>query len=265
MKQLIKFYRLGLVIALTSLLANLALANTSPEEAETTKTKKVADTALFITPSLGFAHLKQSSSKAEYKLRSDFYLFNLDIELIDPSIAYHKINLSHSVADSSTQTYSGVSENFDLSQMHAAYNVGIKKLTSKGDFSFWTGLGWQATKVKDVALSATDKSTRLHFAYVPFGGEYAFHHAGKVYMLLGAEYRLIMDGWENYQYSTSGNPQQSNANAYAGWVGLDYLANPKRVLTFRLGYDYWEVKESAKDDLQGSEQKTFKLDIGVRF
>lgn len=237
-----------------------ALANTAAKNST-----KVSDTSLFLTPSLGYAHLKQGSSNADYKLRSDYYLFNLDIDLVDPSLAYHRIKLGHSISDSTTQTYGAASENFGLSQMQASYNVGIKKLSAPGDFAFWTGIGWQATKVKDVVLSGSDKATRLHFAYIPFGTELAFHHAGNFYMLVGAEYRLVMGGWENYQGHDSGNPQQSNSTAYATWLGLDYLTGNRKVLAFRLGYDFWEVKPSAKDDLLGTTQKTFKLDVGIRF
>lgn len=249
----------------TASLAQIPVADTATSKEAKTKVNKTDETAVFITPSLGYAHLKQTSAATDYRLKSDYYLFNLDIDLIDPSLAYHRLRLGHSLGDTTTQTYGATSENFSLTQMHAVYNVGIKKVSPNYDFALWAGLGWQATKVKDAALSTTDKTTRLHFAYIPLGTEIAVHHAGKVYMLIGAEYRLIMDGWENYQYTTSGSPQQSSALAYATWLGIDYLVNPKRALTFRLGYDYWEVKERPKDDLQGSEQKVFKLDIGIRF
>lgn len=223
--------------------------------------------ALFLTPSLGYSKLSQKSSDADYKLSSSVYMLNVDLEIISNGIAYHRLNLGHNFADNSTHEYSGVEEDVEVKHAHAAYKVGIINPSSfAGDFSLWTGLGWQGTKITSEALANEEsEDTRMHYMYVPFGIELALHHAVSSYWVIGSEYRLVMRGWEKYQRVPNSHPQQSDMLAYSVWVGMDYITTNKRALTTRLSFDQWKVDADIEDDIPGSNLKLFNLELGVRF
>lgn len=225
------------------------------------------NSALFFTPSVGYSKITQKSGDADYELSGNAYMLNLELEIISNGIAYHRLSLGHNFADNSSQEYAGVKEDVEVKHAHAAYNVGVMNLSSfTGDFSLWTGMGWQGTKISgEVLAGAEPEATRMHYMYVPFGLELAMHHAGSSYWVIGSEYRLVMRGWEKYQGVNSSHPQQSDMLAYSVWLGMDYMASNKRALTTRLSFDQWKVDSAMDDDLPGGNLKFINLELGVRF
>lgn len=224
--------------------------------------------ALFLTPSVGYSKITQKSADADYELSANVYMLNVDLEIISNGIAYHQLSLGHNFADNSTQEYSAVKEVVDVKHAHASYKVGVMNLSSfTGDFSLWTGLGWQGTKMSGETQQGSEpENTRMHYMYVPFGIELALHHAASSYWVIGSEYRLVMRGWEKYQSLDAGShPQQSDMVAYSVWLGMDYITTNKRALTGRISFDQWKVSSDMDDDLPGSNLKFLNLELGVRF
>ena len=228
---------------------------------------KQDQSALFLTPSLGYTHLTQKASDANYELSGSVYMLNADIEVISNGIAYHCLNLGHSFSSNATQEYAGVEEDAEVDHAHAAYRVGVMNLSSfTGDFSLWTGLGWQGTKMTSKTLTGLmPEITRMHYMYVPFGIELALHHAASSYWVIGSEYRLVMRGWEKYQTLDASHPQQTDMLAYSAWVGMDYITTNKRALTTRLSFDQWKVDSAMEDEVAGSNLKLINFELGVRF
>lgn len=228
---------------------------------------KQDQSALFLTPSLGYTYISQEASDADYDLSGNIYMLNVDLEIISNGMAYHRLSLGHNFAGSATQEYAKVKEDTEIDQAQASYHVGVMNLSSfTGDFSLWTGLGWQATKMTSKALTGLEPEiTRMHYMYVPFGIELALHHAASSYWVIGSEYRLVMRGWEKYQTLDASHPQQTDMLAYSAWVGMDYITTNKRALTTRLSFDQWKVDSAMEDEVAGSNLKLINFELGVRF
>ncbi|GLR63366.1 hypothetical protein [Marinospirillum insulare] len=245
-------------ITLLTLAASFLLAATAKAE---------DDSALFLTPSLGYTHLTQKSNDADYELSGNIYMLNADIEVISNGMAYHRLSLGHNFTSNATQEYASAEQDIDVDHSHASYRVGVMNLTSfTGDFSLWTGLGWQGTKMtRDVPGISESEITRMHYMYVPFGIELALHHAANSYWVIGSEYRLVMRGWEKYQGLENSHPQQTDMLAYSAWLGMDYITSNKRALTTRLSFDQWKVESDMEDDIADGSLKLINFELGVRF
>lgn len=244
---------------LLALAASFLLAATASAEQE--------QSALFLTPTLGYSHVSQKSNDANYELSGSVYMLNVDLEVISNGVAYHRLSLGHNFAGNATQDYAGVEEDADIDHAHAAYRVGVMNLSSfKGDFSLWTGLGWQGTKITNKASTGSEpEPSRMHYMYVPFGIELALHHAANSYWVVGSEYRLVMRGWNKYQTIANSHPQQTDMLAYSVWLGMDYMTSNKRALTTRLSFDQWKSDSAMEDDIAGGNLKLINFELGVRF
>lgn len=54
---------------------------------------KQDQSALFLTPSLGYTYISQEASDADYDLSGNIYMLNVDLEIISNGMAYHRLSL----------------------------------------------------------------------------------------------------------------------------------------------------------------------------
>ncbi|SFX20125.1 hypothetical protein [Marinospirillum alkaliphilum] len=248
-----------LTLATMLLTAMPLLAQGEPEVPA--REDRVPDSVLFLTPSISYAQLNHQAKSHDYRL--DGHLFNLgiDIEIIGDLFAYHRLSMGHSLVDNTEQVRA---VDMDAEATHAwfGYRVGGVNVSSfPGDLAIWTGLGWQGTQI----TGENDDRSRFHYTYLPVGAELGLPLDGPLYLVVGGEYRLLIQGRERYQGAEGGKPTQSDDRGYALWAGFDYLTSNRRVLMTRLSYDRWDVSAAPDDDISGSRQYVLALNLGVRF
>jgi len=223
--------------------------------------QKSDGTAVFLTPSLSYQQLDHRSDAAEFQLDSHLFQLNVDFEVIGSNFAYHRLSLGHTFRDVSEQS-SAADDTAEVTHSHFGYRVGaLNHSTFAGDLAVWTGLAWQGTLVRD----NPEGKSHMRYLYLPFGLDLGMRFDNSSFLVVGAEYRLLVKGWEKYAGESTVSPTQANGGGYAGWVGIDYLAGNGRAITTRLTLENWSVDESAADELPDSRSHSLSLALGMRF
>jgi hypothetical protein len=218
-------------------------------------------TAVFLTPSVSYQQLDQQSDAEGFQLDSHLFQLNVDFEVLGGNFAYHRLSLSHTFNNSSEQT-SATDETAEVTSSHFGYRVGaMNRSAFPGDLAVWTGLAWQGIQVRD---NPEGKSS-MRYVYLPFGLDLGMRFDNSSFLVVGAEYRLLVKGWERYAGKSSVSPTQANGGGYAAWVGIDYLAGNGRAITTRLKLERWSIEESVADELPDSSSSSLSLALGMRF
>ncbi|MDR9468202.1 hypothetical protein [Marinospirillum sp.] len=218
-------------------------------------------TAVFLTPSVSYKQLDQESDAAGFQLDSHLFQLNVDFEVLGGNFAYHRLSLGHTFNNTSEQT-SATDQTAEVTSSHFGYHVGAMNLSAfPGDLAVWTGLAWQGIQVRD---NPEGKSS-MRYVYLPFGLDLGMRFDNSSFLVVGAEYRLLVKGWERYEGKSSVSPTQADGGGYAAWVGIDYLAGNGRAITTRLKLERWTIEESVADELPDSSSNSLSLALGMRF
>lgn len=223
--------------------------------------EKPDGTAIFLTPSVSYKQLDHKSDAAGFQLDSHLFQLNVDFEVIGSNFGYHRLSLSHTFNDVSEQS-SATEDTAEVTQSHFAYHVGAMNHSAfPGDLAIWTGLAWQGTHVRD----NPDGKSHMRYMYLPFGLDLGMRFDNASFLVVGAEYRLLVKGWEKYAGESTARPTQADGGGYAAWIGIDYLAGNGRAITSRLKLEHWSVDESVADELPDSRSHSLSLALGLRF
>ncbi|WP_162299729.1 hypothetical protein [Marinospirillum perlucidum] len=219
------------------------------------------DSFAFFAPSISYLQLDHESEAANFELSSDLIQLNLEMELLSGDFAYHRLSLGHTL-DASSELTSASPSDAEVKASHLAYRLGgINHTAFAGDVTLWTGLGWEGFSVKDNAAG----DAYVRYVYLPFGGDLGLRFDTSSFLVFGAEYRLLVRGWEKYNGGSSAYPTQAHGGGYAVWLGIDYVAGNGRVITSRIRWQDWQVDASTADEIPGSQSRSLGLAMGFRF
>lgn len=220
-----------------------------------------AATQLLVTPSAQLAYFNLDSSSAGYQVDAHLLLWGVELEALTQDQTYHRLQLSSSLLDQSS--VSALADDRAQVDVHrASYRLGAAQIPAGvGELNLWTGVGWQGVYMDKTSAG---KGSIRH-AYLPFGGEWSQSLAPATFSVIGAEYRLLMQGREHFPGSTRYRFDLSNARGWAAWIGLDHSAEAQRSLVARLMLEHWTMERSASRQLAGSRSYLLTAVLGVRF